>query len=478
MKIELVFFPSSMIGHLMATTEMAERLIDQNNRLSITLIIISFNTKTTSMVASLTTTSNNRLRYEVISGEDQQRTELKATDSHIQCLKPLVRDAVAKIIDPTRPDSPRLAGFVVDMYCTTMIDVANEFGVPSYLFYTSNAGFLGLLLHMQFMYDTEDIYDMSELEDSDAELVVPSLTRTYPLKCLPYIFKSKEWLSFFVTQARRFRETKGILVNSAAELEPHALKFLSNGNTPAVYPVGPLLHLKNEADDDSVDEKQSEILQWLDEQPPRSVLFLCFGSMGGFSEEQAKEIAVALERSGHRFLWSLRRASPNVMKEPPGVFKNLEEILPEGFIDRTEERGKVIGWAPQVAVLEKPAIGGFVSHGGWNSTLESLWFGVPMAIWPLYAEQKFNAFEMVEELGLAVDIKKHWRGDLLLGRTEMEIVMAEEIERGIKCLMEQNSDVRKRVKEMSQKCHEALMEGGSCETALKRFIQDVTENIA
>ncbi|CAH2053080.1 unnamed protein product [Thlaspi arvense] len=463
----------------MVTVEMAERLIDQNNRLSITVIILSFNSKTTSMMASLTTTSKDRLRYEVVTGEDQQPAELKATDSHVQSLKPIVRKAVAKLVDPSQPDSPRLAGFVVDMYCTSMIDVADEFGVSSYLFYTCNAGFLGLLLHMQLMHDAaEEKYDMSELEDSDAELVVPSLTRPYPLKCLPYIFKSKEWLPFFVTQARRFRETKGILVNTVDELEPHALKFLSNGesDTPPAYSVGPLLHLRNEARDSVAEKKQWEILEWLDEQPARSVVFLCFGSMGGFSEEQAREIATALERGGHRFLWSLRRASPNVMKEPPEEFTNLEEILPEGFFDRTKERGKVIGWAPQVTILEKPAMGGFVSHGGWNSTLESLWFGVPTAIWPLYVEQKFNAFEMVDELGLSVEIKRYWRGDLLLGRSEMEIVTAEEIERGIRCLMEQDS-VRKRVKDMSEKCHVALMDGGSSRIALQKFIQDIRDNL-
>lgn len=225
MKTELVFIPSPAISHLMTTVEMAKRLIDQNDHLSITIIIISFNSKSTSMITSLTTASIKRTRYEIIFGGDQQPTELKATDSHIQSLKPLVRDAVAKLVDPTQPDLPRLAGFVVDMYCTSMIDVANGFNVPSYLFYTSNAGFLGLLLHIQFMYDAEEIYDMSELENSDAELVVPSLTCPYPLKRLPYIFKSKEWLTFFVTQARRFRETKGILVNTVPELEPQALKF-------------------------------------------------------------------------------------------------------------------------------------------------------------------------------------------------------------------------------------------------------------
>ncbi|WZY94637.1 hypothetical protein YC2023_066966 [Brassica napus] len=451
--MELIFIPSPATGHLMATVEMVERLLDEDNRLSITVIIISFNSKTASTIASLTAASNTSLRYEVISGEENP-TELTATDSHVQILKPLVKDAVAKLLEWTRPDSPRLAGFVVDMYCTCMIDVADEFGVPSYLFYTSNAGFLVLLLHMQFMYDSAE-ENNNEFEDSDAEFV--------------------EWFSFFRTQARRFRETKGILVNTIAELEPHALKFLSNGDsdTPPVYSVGPVLHLKNDTD-----VTQAEILEWLDEQPAGSVVFLCFGSMGGFSEEQAREIATALEGSGHRFLWSLRRASPNVMKELPREFSNLEEILPQGFIDRMKARGKVIGWAPQAAVLEKPAVGGFISHGGWNSTLESLWFGVPTAIWPLYAEQKFNAFEMVEELGLSVEIRKYWRGDLLLGRTEMELVTAEEIERGIRVLMEQGSDVRKRVKEISQKCHVALMDGGSSRIALRKFLQDVSDNIA
>ena len=71
-------------------------------------------------------------------------------------------------------------------------------------------------------------------------------------------------------------------------------------------------------------------------------------------------------------------------------YANLEEVLPEGFLDRTMSIGKVIGWAQQVAVLTHSAIGGFVSHCGWNSILESIWYGVPVATWPLYAEQQLN----------------------------------------------------------------------------------------
>ncbi|CAA7029882.1 unnamed protein product [Microthlaspi erraticum] len=471
MKFELVFVPFPGIGHLRSAVEIAKLLVKRDDRLSISILLLPSvpggENVSSSYLTSLSETSNNRLRYQIISDENQQTAEPTRIDIHIKNQVPKVRSAVAKLVDDHSklPDSPRLAGFIVDLFCTLMTDVANEFRVPSYLFYTSSAGLLGLGFHVQTLYD-EKKYNVSEsdYEDSDAELTVPSLTRPYPVKCLPHGLASKEWLPILTNQARKYREMKGILVNTVAELEPYTLKVLNGGDTPPVYPVGPLLELGNQTGD-SKEEKQSEVLDWLDQQPPKSVVFLCFGSLGGFTEEQAREIAVALERSGHRFVWSIRRASP------PGEFENLKEVLPEGFFDRTEERGRVLGWAPQIAVLSKPAVGGFVTHCGWNSTLESLWFGVPTAAWPLYSEQKFNAFEMVNELELAVEIRRYWRND----RTG--VVTAEEIERAIKSLMEQDCEVRKRVKEMSEKCHVAVMDVGSSQTALKKFIDNVFENI-
>ncbi|KFK23129.1 hypothetical protein AALP_AAs61551U000200 [Arabis alpina] len=400
MKIELVFIPSPGIGHLRSTVELTKQLIRIDHRLSITVIIIPYPSRTdaTDSIYIESLSSTDRLRYLTISVVDTG--DPTPTQIYIENQKPQVREAITKL------ESSKLAGFVVDMFCTSMIDLANEFGVPSYMVYTSNATFLGISLHIQEMYDEK---------------------------------------------------------NGGP----------GGGDLPQVYPIGPMLHLDN---GDSEDEKQSEILRWLDEQPQNSVVFLCFGSMGGFNEEQTREIAVALDRSGQRFLWSLRRASPDIMKERPGDFTNLEEVLPEGFLERTSERGKIIGWAPQVAVLAKPAIGGFVTHCGWNSMLESLWFGVPMATWPLYAEQKANAFEMVEELGLAVEVRKYFKGDLMAGAGGMEIVAAEDIEKAIRRLMEEESDVRTRVKDMADKCHVALTEGGSSKVALRKFIQDVADN--
>ncbi|CAH2068886.1 unnamed protein product [Thlaspi arvense] len=221
-------------------------------------------------------------------------------------------------------------------------------------------------------------------------------------------------------------------------------------------------------------------MTWLDDQPPSSVLFLCFGSRGSFEEDQVKEIAHALERAGHRFLWSLRRPPAKGKIEVPREYENPNEILPEGFMERTAEIGKVIGWAPQVAVLSHPAVKGFVSHCGWNSTLESLWCGVPVATWPLYAEQPMNAFLMVKEFGLAVEIKLDYDKEFYKGEEPPVLVTAEEIENGIRRLMEGNEsvEIRERVKEMSKKSRTAMKEGGSSHAYLGRFIEAVIDNVS
>ncbi|CAH2053083.1 unnamed protein product [Thlaspi arvense] len=467
MGIELVFIPSPGIGHIRSTRALAKLLVDSDDRLSVTLIVIPSRFATDASFSY--PESEGRLRYCLLPAGDQSTEHTFV--SYIESQKPHVRAAVSELARG-RP----LAGIVVDMFCMSMIEIADEFNLPVYTFYTSSASYLGLQFHVQSLFDEKKL-DVSELKDTDSEFDVPTLTRAFPANCLPSVMLSKDWFPYVVGRARSFRATKGVLVNSVADMEPRALKFFSSkNNIPPVYAVGPILDLKTDGND-SNDEKRTEILRWLDEQPPRSVVFLCFGSMGGFSEKQTRETAVALERSGHRFLWSLRRASPveKMTASPPEDFTNLEEVLPEGFLDRTAEVGKIIRWAPQVAVLKHPAVGGFVTHCGWNSILESLWFGVPTAAWPIYAEQQFNAFHMVEELGLAAEIRKDYRRDNMVG--ESEIVTAEEIERGINGVMEQDGELRKKVKKMSHKLHVALMDGGSSNVTLRKFVQDVVENV-
>ncbi|XP_058212304.1 anthocyanidin 3-O-glucosyltransferase 2-like [Rhododendron vialii] len=486
MKAELVFIPSPGKGHLVSAVEMAKQLIGRDHRLSITVLIMKtpFDSKSKVSQSLLLAAAEDRLKFVYLPQEDEaalakllSKNPGSLMSEFVNMNKQHVRDHVKKMMIST--ESTRLAGFVVDMFCTPMMDVAAEFGLPSYAFFTSSCAFLGLMFQLETL-NRDHNQDVTELKDSDAELEVPVFVNPVPAKVLPSMVLSKEGGStFFMEISKRLRETKGIMVNTFEELESYAVKCLAEDDkVPPIYPVGPVLHLVK--DENKEEEGVIQIMRWLDDQPPSSVVFLCFGSMGTFEADQVREIAQALEQSGHRFLWSVRQPPPKGKIAMPDEYQDLSEVLPEGFLERTIEIGKVIGWAPQVAVLSHKAVGGFVSHCGWNSTLESLCCGVPMATWPIYAEQQMNAFQLVRELRLAVEIKLDYRKDF--GTTnKVNLVTANEIENGIRKLME-NEDkskegIKQKVKELSEKSKTAVEEGGSSYNYIERFIEVVMTNV-
>ncbi|XP_022137616.1 UDP-glycosyltransferase 43-like, partial [Momordica charantia] len=180
-------------------------------------------------------------------------------------------------------------------------------------------------------------------------------------------------------------------------------------------------------------------------------------------------IAFGLERAGFRFVWAVREP-PKAQLDLPDDYSDPNDVLPEGFSRRTAGLGLVCGWVPQVSILAHRAIGGFVSHCGWNSILESLWCGVPIATWPVYAEQQMNAFEVVKELELAVELRLDYREG-------SNVVTAEELERALRRLMDNNDEVRSKVKQMEVKCRIVLMENGSSYEALNLLIHKLTAHI-
>ncbi|KAK4397870.1 UDP-glucose flavonoid 3-O-glucosyltransferase 6 [Sesamum angolense] len=466
----LIFVPFPILSHLATAVKTAKLLADRDERLSITVLAMKLPIDT--LIGSYTKNSPDA-RVKVVELPEDEPTFTKLIKSskspifrYIESQKGTVRDAVAEIMKNSR--SGRIAGFVIDMFCTAMIDVANELGVPTYMFFSSGAATLGLMFHLQSLRDDNNV-DMMEYKNSDAAISIPTYVNPVPVGVWPSsVFEDSDFLDF----AKRFRETKGIIVNTFLEFETHQIRSLSDDKKiPPVYPVGPILR----ADANKIEQenqKFSEIIRWLDKQPDSSVVFLCFGTHGCFEQDQVKEIAVALENSGHRFLWSLRKPPPKEKVEYPGEYENSEEVLPEGFLERTTETGKVIGWAPQMAVLSHPAVGGFVSHCGWNSTLESVWCGVPMAVWPLSAEQQANAFLMVKEFEMAVEIKMDYNKDSNV------MVGAETIEKAIRQLMDPENEIRVKLRALKEKSRMALMEGGSSYNYLKHFVEDVVNNIS
>ncbi|XP_019175113.1 PREDICTED: anthocyanidin 3-O-glucosyltransferase 2-like [Ipomoea nil] len=483
--IELLFIPAPGMGHLVAALETAKVLLQRGSQLSLTVLMMKLpfvpDAKINSYIDSLLAGDkdmNPRLKL-ILLPEDLDALEgntdlLSILKAYFDSQKAKVRDyCVNEIQNSVR--QRRLAGFVVDMLCTSVMDVAEEFGVPAYVFYPPGASILGLQLHLQSLIDDHG-QDASELKDSDPDLNISTYSKPFPVKLLLRVGPD------FYECARKIRQAKGIIVNTFFDLERHALETLSNDNkVPPIYPVGPILNLDHHPKKNHPDSV-NQILKWLDDQPASSVVFLCFGSIGTFPESQLKEIAYALERSGQRFLWTLRKP-PSPGSIIATEYSNLEEVLPEGFLERTKNIGKVIGWAPQTAVLAHPAVGGFVSHCGWNSALESVWFGVPMAAWPIGSDQQAHAFVLVRDIGMAVEIKMDYRTDSRDLTINLPIipenVSAKEIEMGITSLMDNSptNPIRIKAKELKEKSRKAVEEGGSSFNCLESFIENVINNL-
>nr|GMD09925.1 scopoletin glucosyltransferase-like [Ipomoea batatas] len=204
---------------------------------------------------------------------------------------------------------------------------------------------------------------------------------------------------------------------------------------------------------------EEECLNWLNTKTPNSVVYVCFGSMSTFSAAQLGEIAAGLEAAGQPFIWVVKQ--------------NTDEWLPEGFEKRTHNRGLIIrGWAPQVLILDHEAVGGFVTHCGWNSLLEGVTAGVPMVTWPLSSEQFFNEkmATQILKIGVPVGVQAWTR------RTDSSApINRENIEIAVKEVMigEEAEERRSRAIALGNMAKKAVEPGGSSYTDFSSLLEEL-----
>ena len=148
--------------------------------------------------------------------------------------------------------------------------------------------------------------------------------------------------------------------------------------------------------------------------------------------------------------------------------------MPDGFEERTKGKGLIIrGWAPQVMILNHPAVGGFVTHCGWNSVLEGVSAGVPMVTWPMFAEQFYNEKLITNVLRIGVEVgTKLWAK----GKEKRKVMGREEIKRAAAPLMGGGAEAderRRRAREQGEMAKKAVEKGGSSYMDLDRLIEDL-----
>ncbi|XP_061369956.1 UDP-glycosyltransferase 1-like [Gastrolobium bilobum] len=473
MKDTIVLYPALGIGHLVSMVELGKLILTHNPSFSI--------------ISLIHTPPNN-------SNHNNQHTtstttfDCDSTSQYMATISPTVPSITFHHIPPpisfpastTLPphiltiqlchhnnqyvghvlqsisETTNLKAIVMDFFNYSATQVTATLNIPSYFYYTSGASCFAMQLHLPTIHQNTT----KSIKDLQMHLQIPGVPKILPTD-LPTEVHDRASQSYQVhlVIATSMRDSDGVIINTFDAIEGRVIRALSaglclpKGTTPPVFCIGPLISPPCR------DEDESGCLSWLDSQPSQSVVLLIFGSMGWFSRTQLKEIAIGLEKSEQRFLWVVRSELDRVNPEP-----SLEELMPEGFLERTKERGLVVkNWAPQVAILSHNSVGGFVTHCGWNSVLEAICEGVPMVTWPLYAEQKFNRVILVEEMKVA----------LALNESKDGFVTATELRDRVKELMDSDkgNEIRKRILNMKTSALEARAHGGSSPVALNKLAQ-------
>ncbi|KAJ8767080.1 hypothetical protein K2173_012638 [Erythroxylum novogranatense] len=355
---------------------------------------------------------------------------------------------------------------VADMLFPWATGVASKHGIPRLVFH-------GTCCFSVCATECVRVYEPHRTLSSDDDVfVIPGLPGEIRLKRkqLPVFMRlGSEFCKFYGEIKKSELESFGVLVNSFYELEQVYVDYYRDGLGRKAWHIGPLALCHNDIESKANRGKEASIdknkcLEWLNSKKPISVVYVCFGSLANFESSQLLEIARALEDSKQYFIWVVKR-------ERSG--EDTEDWLPEGYEIRNEGKGLIIrGWSPQLMILEHEAVGAFVTHCGWNSTLEAITVGVPMVTWPVAAEQFYNEKLVTEVLRIGVPV-----GAQKWARRVGDSIKKEAIEKAVTRTMtgQEGDEMRNRARKFGETAKRAVKEGGSSYTDLSAFIEELKQ---
>ncbi|KAG6493822.1 UDP-glycosyltransferase 75C1-like [Zingiber officinale] len=349
-------------------------------------------------------------------------------------------------------------------------DVARGHGVRSAVYWIQSAAVFAIYYH--YFHGYEGLIK-AHSHDPIFEVNLPSLP---PLKIRdlpsffgitsdedPYSVLLKLFEQLFQLLDREEADSATtVLVNTFGELETETLAV--SAERVKLIPVGPIAPpslleaVKDEPEFDALGDlfrpDEKKYMEWLDAKPKRSVVYVSFGSLAAIKKRQTEEFVRWLRESERASLWVVRKDHEQAQGE-------LEAALREA-----EAEGMVVEWCAQGRVLSHPAVGCFVTHCGWNSTLESLVCGVPTVGVPQWTDQGTNA-RLMEMWGAGVRAEADEEG----------VVAAEELRRCVEIAMGGGgaAEMRRSAEMWKDKALEAVAEGGSSDRNLRAFVAEASQ---
>ncbi|CAH2042793.1 unnamed protein product [Thlaspi arvense] len=451
-RILLVTFPEQ--GHINPSLEFAKRLVKMG--VEVTFVTTSF---ALNRMAKRAPTLRGLKMVGFFEGQDKRWTEVDDLEQFMAELRRCGSEAIKLLITSSIEKGQPFDHVVYTIFLPWVGQLAHNLHVPSTFLWIQPATIFAVYYHFFNGYGDA----MRNIACSDY-IELPGLP---PLAApdLPLFLQASNCYNFVLPLMKEHLEiveletNPKVLVNTFNALEAEALRATEKLNLVGVGPLIPSAFTDGKDPSDTsfggdLFQNSSDYIEWLNSKPPGSIVYVSFGTMSVLSKQQIDEIASGLQESHRPFLWVIRASSEG----------DKEEQLK--FTEKLEKRGMIVPWCSQLEVLSHPSVGCFVTHCGWNSSLESLVSGIPVVAFPQWTDQTTNA-KLIEDV---------WKTGVRVVKNKEGIVEGNEIRKCIDIVMGgegRGEEMRRNAQKWKRLAREAAKEGGSSDLNLNNFLRRV-----
>ncbi|XP_021829522.1 UDP-glycosyltransferase 74F2-like isoform X1 [Prunus avium] len=447
----LVFPYPNLQGHINPMLQFSKLLHHKGVKVTLVSTIFAYNK------LMQKTSGCSYIPLETISdGHDQGGSaHAQSVEAYLERFWQVGSQTLAQLIEKLLSSEYPVDCIVYDSMMPWSLDVAKKYGIVGASFFTQSCAVDSILYHVH-----KGLFKLPVVDDQ-SEISLPGLpplklfdmpSFVYDFGSYPAIFK------MVVGQFSNVEKADWVLCNTFYELEKQVVDWMATFlPLKTIGPTIPSHYLDKRLEDDKqygvslFNTNNDACMKWLNEQPKGSVAYVAFGSAAQLGVEQMEELAWGLRRSKSKFLWVVREAEA--------------AKLPKGFVEETSEKGLVVSWCPQLEVLANEAVGCFISHCGWNSTLEAFSLGVPVVALPQWTDQSTNA-------KFIMDV---WKIGVKALADEKGVVRQEEVEHCISEIMEEErgKEMQRKALEWKELARKAVDEGGSSSNNIDEFISNL-----
>ncbi|KAH7518207.1 hypothetical protein FEM48_Zijuj09G0147100 [Ziziphus jujuba var. spinosa] len=445
-KAHVLVLPYPTQGHLNPMLQFSKRLISKGLKVTLATTTFVFNSK------HAVDPPSNSIDVETISdGHDTcGRAGAKSIKYYLTTFQEIgsrtLADLITRLGDSGRP----VDALVYDSFLPWALDVAKRFDLVGAVFFTQSCAVNSIYYHIH--------KGLLQLPLPGPKFSLPGLPSLEPFEAPSFVYAPESYPAFYdmvVGQFYNIDDADWVLYNTFNELEKEVAEWMEKlWPLRTIGPTIPSMYLDKRLENDKdysinlFKPNNGACMRWLRAKPKGSVIYVSFGSLAALEEEQMIELAWGLKGTNYYFLWIVRAQE--------------EDKLPNKFKEEISEKGLVISWCAQLEVLAHESVGCFVTHCGFNSTLEALSLGVPMVAMPQWTDQRTNA-KYVEDVW---EVGKRARPD------EKGVVRREVIQLCIRDVMEERKgkQMKKNAIKWRNLAKDAVSEGGSSDTNIDEFV--------